>query len=85
MLEEYKLKYLEENQGLNLKTKTAISPLTGETIDLTKQFHLDHWDNTSGNELENLALLSREENMLKGAFSLPDLVSICKKVVKLHA
>ena len=53
-------------------------------MNLREEFHLDHWDPDGGNGLENLAILSRQENMLKSDFSIPELVDLVKDVIKIH-
>jgi len=78
------IEHLEKTQQLDCRNWTCVSPLTGDILDLKKEFHLDHWDNDGGNTLDNLAILSREENGLKGALSIPALVDMCKKIVAIH-
>ena len=77
--------FLEEKYGLDVEAKTVVSALTGDTIDLTEEFHLDHWDNKAGNELENLCILTREENMMKSSFSMEQLLDLCRKTLEKHS
>jgi hypothetical protein len=77
--------FLEQNHGLDVEAKTVVSALTGDTIDLTKEFHLDHWDNNAGNELENLCILTREENMMKSSFSMEQILDLCRKTLEKHS
>ena len=76
--------YLEKTIKLDLVNETAISALTGDTINLKEEFHLDHWDNTGGNNFTNMVILTREENMLKGALSIEEVVDFSRKIVALH-
>tara|TARA_B100000085_G_scaffold6543_1_gene5998 strand:- start:153 stop:770 length:618 start_codon:yes stop_codon:yes gene_type:complete len=76
--------FLVREQELDEEKWTAISPLTGKTLNLKEEFHLDHWDPDAGNGLENLAILSRQENMLKSDFTIPELVDLIKDVIKIH-
>ena len=76
--------HLTTNHGLNLTARTAISPLTGDIVDLTKEYTLDHWDNAGGNNLENMCILSKDENHMKTYLSLEELVRLSKKIVVLH-
>ena len=76
--------FLVSEQELDEEKWTAISPLTGRTLNLREEFHLDHWDPTAGNGLENLALLSRQENLLKSDFTINELVDLVKDVLIIH-
>ena len=84
VLIEDAIEHLEKTQQLDCRNWTCVSPLTGDIINLKEEFHLDHWDNDGGNTLDNLAILSRSENMLKGDFSIAELVEMCKKVITIH-
>ena len=79
------IQYLTKEHGLDLEAKTAVSALTGDTIDLTKEFHLDHWDNKAGNTLENMCILSRKENMFKGDLTMSELLELCRKTIEKFA
>ena len=78
------ISFLTEKHGLDIENKTAVSALTGELVDLTKEFHLDHWDNNAGNALENMCILTRKENMMKGELSMEDLLHLCEKTLEKH-
>ena len=75
------IKYLTKVQKLDLKSNTAISPLTGRVLDLDKEFHLDHWNPEGGNTLENIRILSREENMMKSNLHADELKFLCNDII----
>jgi len=76
--------YLEETIKLDVVNETAVSALTGDTINLKEEFHLDHWDNAGDNNFTNMVLLTRKENMLKGDLSMEELLEFCKKIIAKH-
>tara|TARA_A200000159_G_scaffold74103_1_gene68858 strand:- start:932 stop:1558 length:627 start_codon:yes stop_codon:yes gene_type:complete len=77
--------FLTAKHGLDVENKTAVSALTGEIVDLTKEYHLDHWDNSAGNALENMCILTREENEMKGDLSMGQLLDLCRKILGRHS
>ena len=76
--------YLEETIKLDIVNQTAVSALTGDTINLKEEYHLDHWDNAGDNNFTNMVLLTRKENMLKGDLSMEELLEFCKKIIAKH-
>ena len=76
--------YLEETIKLDVVNQTAVSALTGDTINLKEEFHLDHWDNAGDNNFTNMVLLTRKENLLKGDLSMEELLEFCKKIIAKH-
>ena len=76
--------YLEEAIKLDVVNETAVSALTGDTINLKEEFHLDHWDNTGDNNFTNMVILTRKENLLKGDLSMEELLDFSRKIVALH-
>ena len=77
--------FLIARHGLDVENKTAVSALTGEIVDLTKEYQLDHWDNSAGNALENMCILTREENQMKGDLSMEQLLDLCRKTLEKHS
>ena len=76
--------YLKEAIKLDVVNQTAVSALTGDTINLKEEFHLDHWDNAGDNNFTNMVLLTRKENLLKGDLSMEELLEFCKKIIAKH-
>ena len=77
--------FLIARHGLDVENKTAVSALTGEIVDLTKEYCLDHWDNSAGNALENMCILTREENQMKGDLPMEQLLDLCRKTLEKHS
>ncbi len=57
--------YLEEAIKLDVVNQTAVSALTGDTINLKEEFHLDHWDNTGDNNFTNMVIFNSKREHAK--------------------